>query len=243
MSGVQVVMEFLPTEKSKPKLCVDGFFYYKDKVCGENVHWACQHKQRVKCPARVTTNGECIVKKWKDHNHCADAAEVEATRVLKDIKECAALTKTPGNELFKNAVETCSRAAAARLPTVDNIKRTIRNIRQRKEGGPALPASRSEIFFSGEFTTTAKGEKFLLYDSGPTENRLLIFGTRQNLMLLAKSKHWYADGTFKTVPLLFAQLYTIHGFKDKLSIPLVSTILQNHYKACKQKTLKNLGLV
>ncbi|KAL3885419.1 hypothetical protein ACJMK2_025482 [Sinanodonta woodiana] len=36
-----------------------------------------------------------------------------------------------------------------------------------------------------------------------------------------KQQHWYADGTFKTVPSLFAQLYTIHGLINNSIVPAV----------------------
>ena len=38
----------------------------------------------------------------------------------------------------------------------------------------------------------------------------MIFETKENLEFLSMSRIWLADGTFKTVPTLFWQLYTIH---------------------------------
>lgn len=67
----------------------------------------------------------------------------------------------------------------------------------------------------------------MLFDSGPEENRILIFSTRRNLQYLSQSLHWYADGTFKTVPLLFHQLYTVHWLKENASVPLVFALLLN----------------
>ena len=64
-----------------------------------------------------------------------------------------------------------------------------------------------------------------MYDSGPVEKRIVIFATKRNLQLISQSNHWYADGTFKTVPLLFHQLYTLHGLKQKGSLPLVFELL------------------
>jgi hypothetical protein len=52
-------------------------------------------------------------------------------------------------------------------------------------------------------------EQFLLYDSGPGESRILIFGRYRNLEILVESTYWYTDGIFKVSPPLFSQIYVI----------------------------------
>ncbi|KAI6652923.1 hypothetical protein LOD99_4000 [Oopsacas minuta] len=67
---------------------------------------------------------------------------------------------------------------------------------------------------------TAKGELFLLYDSGADDvHRFLIFGTQRNLGMLQRSKIWLADGTFKKAPPLFAQLVHATAQKDGGCLP------------------------
>jgi len=105
------------------------------------------------------------------------------------------------------------------------MKRTMRNIRFRKNEGPSLPIHRNDIKFPENFTKLPNGEEFLYFDSGHVGNMILIFSTIKNLQLLMRSSHWYADGTFKSVPLLFHQLYTIHGLEEGNSIPLVYALL------------------
>ena len=58
---------------------------------------------------------------------------------------------------------------------------------------------------------TLDGKKFLMYDSGPGLDRILMFATEENRNILSNSSIWMADGTFKTVPSLFGKLSTIHG--------------------------------
>ncbi|KAK9680852.1 hypothetical protein QE152_g38782 [Popillia japonica] len=171
---------------------------------------------KFKCPARVTAVGDEIVKVGKDHNHVGDAAQVEAAKIYDTIGTRAKTTNdTPQNYISEVTLE-CSQAAASKLPRIDTMKRSIRRICQQQMSGPALPNHRQEIEFQEEFTKTFNGEDFLLYDSGPKENHILIFSTRRNLQLLSQSDHWYADATFKTVPLLFNKLYTINGLKKRM---------------------------
>ncbi|XP_068227951.1 uncharacterized protein [Palaemon carinicauda] len=117
------------------------------------------------------------------------------------------------------------------------MKRTIRNTRARKNVGQALPNSSLVLDIPLEFTTTNKGDLFLIYDSGPTNARILIFVTKKNLDILVQLEHWYADGTFKTVPSIFGQLYTIHGVKSGIIMPLVYALLPNKTEETYKKFL------
>ncbi|XP_071943684.1 uncharacterized protein [Antedon mediterranea] len=41
------------------------------------------------------------------------------------------------------------------------------------------------------------------------------------------SNHWFADGTFKVVPAIFFQLWTVHGVYEGHVVPLVYALLRN----------------
>ena len=41
------------------------------------------------------------------------------------------------------------------------------------------------------------------YDSGPGNDRILIFSTTKNLEVLAEASSWFIDATFKVVPDIF----------------------------------------
>lgn len=58
-----------------------------------------------------------------------------------------------------------------------------------------------------------QGNKFCLYDSGSqSESHIVIFTTKLNLIHFQNSLLWcIIDGTFKTVPKKFTQLYILHG--------------------------------
>jgi hypothetical protein len=77
------------------------------------------------------------------------------------------------------------------------------------------------------YSATLRDEQFYLADREVRGGRLLIFSTMENLHRLAECKHWFADGTFSTVPLLFYQLYTIFGLAFGTAVPLVYALLPN----------------
>jgi len=43
------------------------------------------------------------------------------------------------------------------------------------------------------------------------EDKILVFTTVNNIQKLSQAIFWIVDGTFKTVPTNFTQLYTIHA--------------------------------
>ncbi|KAK4884135.1 hypothetical protein RN001_000406 [Aquatica leii] len=67
-----------------------------------------------------------------------------------------------------------------------------------------------ELVIPDEYLQDSRGEPFLLFDSGLSEDRILLFSTERNLSYMEHSRQWYIDGTFKVAPPLFHQVYTIH---------------------------------
>lgn len=106
----------------------------------------------------------------------------------------------------------------AQLPERENLKKSMR--RHRRRNLPPNPQSVQELDqIPDRYQVTLSDETFLIYDSAAgdaplldrEEARVLVFATRRNLELLANSEAWYLDGTFKTAPTIFTQIFTIIG--------------------------------
>jgi hypothetical protein len=138
-----MALAFLSTEKGRKKLCLEGHLYHMDKQVQNKTYWKCEKCSRTKCPARVITEGDGLVAKKKEHNHTADAARVEAETLMTSIRKNAAETRDTATYIVSSASVGASQGAVAKLPSVDNIKRTIRKIRVKESGGPAVPQFRS----------------------------------------------------------------------------------------------------
>ena len=83
------------------------------------------------------------------------------------------------------------------------------------------------------------GEQFLLYDS-QDESRILIFATQACLNQLQNSAHWFIDGTFKTVPSLYTQLYTIHCLTSGQIVPCIYALLPDKREATYRRVIAGL---
>lgn len=62
-----------------------------------------------------------------------------------------------------------------------------------------------------EVEVPPKFEKFLIADYTCNDIRILLFSSEQVKRTICQCSDFYGDGTFKSCPLPFAELYTIHG--------------------------------
>src|SRR5438105_682639 len=69
----------------------------------------------------------------------------------------------------------------------------------------------NELIVSEYLTKALNGSDFLVKDIVLDVDRILLFTTIANVRYLEQSTFWIMDGTFKTVPNIFRQLYSIHG--------------------------------
>lgn len=83
-------------------------------------------------------------------------------------------------------------------------------------------------------------EQFLLADSGPGAERILIFGRRRYLDILRNSKTWFGDGTFKISPPLFTQVYVILAEYLNGVHPIIYALLPDKYTKTYEKLFQML---
>ena len=112
------------------------------------------------------------------------------------------------------------------LPGYESVRTILNN--ERLSRLPRLPKNLDDVKIEGEWAETCDGETFLMPNS---TNDLLIFSTNSNLQRLSECNTIYVDGTFKTCPKLYAQVYTIHGLYHGWIIPLVYALLTDKTSA------------
>ncbi|KAI6658769.1 hypothetical protein LOD99_15094 [Oopsacas minuta] len=197
MDPDQPSFRLIRTNNGGQKLLEGGYVYLMHRRVGEMKHWQCE--QRGECKARVHTKGIEIVKRTNEHLHVPDVQATACCEMKASIKRKARDTQDSSHHI---------------IGELDSLKRTIQRQRASVLSAPVQPTALAELVLPAEYQRTAKGEQFLLYDSGEDDaHRFLIFGTQRNLGMLQQSKIWLADGTFKTAPPLFAQVYVVHGLR------------------------------
>ena len=77
---------------------------------------------------------------------------------------------------------------------------------------PILPRSLDLIdLVNPLYNSTSYKKRFLLYDSLDTK-RFLVFSSDRQLEILSRANRWHIDGTFKSSPDLYHQVYLIHAW-------------------------------
>ena len=80
------------------------------------------------------------------------------------------------------------------------------------------------------YTVDVLGQQFLLYDNGRPDC-ILLFGTDESFHFLSNSRDSFLDGTFKSSPFQFMQLYSVHRLTNHRNIVGAYALLQNKKRA------------
>ena len=221
-----MALEYVKSQKGHDLLVHNGFTFRREREHNGVIYWRCTEYRIAKCSGRVNVMDGRIFKSTS-HNHVPDPAKIQVRTVIHKIKERATTTQEVTHQIIASSTTLLSSAVCGQLPSVSLMKRTLQRARQQVDQPPPNPTSLTELEFPEKYTKTIDEHPFLLYDSGPSNDRILLFTTQRNLDLMAQSDHWFADGTFKSAPQLFTQVYTIHALKYHTVIPTIYAVMPN----------------
>ncbi|CAF3280865.1 unnamed protein product [Rotaria socialis] len=138
-----------------------------------------------------------------------------------------------------NCLNNVSDQMVARLPNFKYIKRNIQRQRQ-KNDLPQIPHDKNFTMVPTSLTMTIRNDAFLQFHSGPGDHRLIIFSSPEQLKILEETEEILIDGTFKITPVIFTQLYTMHGVYRNCVFPLVFALLSDKQQQTYQRLINEL---
>ncbi|KAL3691459.1 hypothetical protein R1sor_005110 [Riccia sorocarpa] len=193
----------------------NGYLFYKHKTLADGaVSWRCvQHNKEARCQARVHIKNDQVVQRTSDHNHPPNMVETEIRRRTNSMKELARMTKRTAHCVVAQGIGGASNDVSIALPYFRSIKRTVQ--RQRFAQHDKIPVPRSRIglyqtrLVPPVYHQAKSGTPFFRYYSSLGTSRILLFASEEDLDILHRSRHWYCDGTFDSVPPFFHQFYII----------------------------------
>lgn len=224
--------EIVKSNKGKSKLVLNGFVYHSEKKYKEVFYWKCEKRNDLKCNARVTTvldvNEHKIKKPASAHSHDPMAYNGEIYKTNADIKQQAEKTNCKPSQIINSAIVQCKSECRVYVPKSQNSLQKIKRVRSNmvKE-----PSTLDEINIP-EDLKNVEGETFLLSDKSFMNERILIFGSVENLKVLGRSRVWLMDGTFKIVPTIMRQLFTIHAHINEHVVPVIYCVMSSKSKQC-----------
>ena len=154
-----------------------------------------------------------IVKRINEHLHGPDMGKDTCLVTKAGLKCKAEQSQDTSQHIVAESVQNIPEATATKLSKLNTLKRTIQRQLAKANLAPVQPENLAHLEIPIEYQRTSKNENFLLHDSGFEERRNLIFGTKTNTEMLELAPIWLADGTFKTAPILFEQVYVIHALR------------------------------
>ena len=236
-------MEYVTSNKGGVKLLYEGFVYVRSKALKSgDVSFECELRRNTKqCKAKLRVSGDSVIGRYNDHTHAPDIGRPEALRIRQSIKRRSVDTEETPQQVITQELSVVSDSAAVKLPAIRNIRRCIRRYRQDTGNALVNPQTRADLVLPEEYTRTLANEQFLLFDSGPVEDRILLFST--DCLLLILSMDWFCDGTFKVVPGLFYQLFTIHAMVNGHMVPCVFALLPNKQQTTYMTLIRELRVL
>jgi len=193
--------------KGKRTLIYKGFEYVKEcENVNGTVSWRCRFVKKFKCKARIVSLDDRVVAdKQPEHTHGGNIATSLARKAVGEMKEAMGQLMATPSMSQASVSATLSDHVLMALPKRATLSRALQRTR-RMVATSDLPAIPSDLLF----VIPALFTDMLLFDSGPGDDRLIIMGCNELLDGLARADVWLADGTFKVVPTLFFQLYSLH---------------------------------
>lgn len=141
------------------------------------------------------------------HTHTIDARDKDVKVRLQKAKKDAGSGAKPTRLLYGEALNHASDETLVQMPSQKSFGKQMRN--KRKGDHPKAPTNLTELVLTD--VKNSADENFLLFDSGPSKDRIIMFGTAKALEFMTKCEVLHMDGTVSSGPMLFDQLYTIHG--------------------------------
>ena len=191
------------------------------------------------CSAKVNfcrTSGNSTID--NEHNHLGNIIAVKVNKAKNEIKQrCLDRVRDRPQDVVGDVLRGENDIVVANLP---QIRTLTRNVRKNRSGIIASVnfLNLSEIHFPEE-VLNLNGESILAFDSGANDQqRMLIFTTTELKEMFRSAKDIFMDGTFKIVPNLFYQLYTIHFFHNGLLVPGFYILLTGKTQELYEKVLE-----
>ena len=190
--------------------------------------WRCMDPN---CNVRYESHGidgPPVARGTQEHTHTPCPEDGLHRLAITDMKDDVIRSSTTIPEVYESvaiALAEINPRAANTLPHQSSLASTL--LRAQRSVFPPLPASIQDLYEFPEALSNIGQERFLLPNTLQDGNDgCLVFCHEEGLRWLFDHQDWHIDGTFKVVPRLFHQMFTIHARVEKKLIPCVYALMQ-----------------
>ncbi|CAF5112390.1 unnamed protein product, partial [Rotaria sp. Silwood1] len=183
----------METTKEKPVFEHQDYLYIFNKESSNKIIRCCHNYRHGQCRGRLHTMNDQVIQTLGDHNHQSIHSARALIEVRTKMNNAAKQTTNTTNDIVADSIFKLSDHAVASLPNLQNLKRTVQQICQKHQNSLPLPANCNSLVIDPLFTKTNRNRTFLQFDSGPIDQRLLIFSTKKKFKILENTNYIYLD--------------------------------------------------
>jgi hypothetical protein len=223
-------ISFIQSQKGKTMLILNNFIFKLNKTTTTTKYWICTLNE---CSAKVHTNmNDQLIKIVGEHCHLQESEKIDIRTFREKVKQRVVDETTPIPRIYD---EECARAmlsaaAIAALPSEREISKQISYCyirfnrsfflfqdsafnKARRAVTPTIPTT--QLFdIPDPYSRTLRNDNFIVLDKMITRRqRIILFGTAEQLKMLLSADIILMDGTFSSCPVMFDQVYTLHSIK------------------------------
>lgn len=207
-------LDFISTKRGGTKLLYDGHRFHRKKIyVNGDSFWKCCNETI--CKGNLTLNQRNEIKKINEHdaNCTASHAKNIVLKEFDQLKQISSCNFQSIQQQYDEVVKQINDSGIQLLeevPKYSSVKTGLYNERNKILGAPKV-----RFVNPSDVVVPAKYTEFLLADYDDDSQRIIVFCSKENREQIRKYHHFFADGTFKSCPKGFKQLYTIHGYNEQ----------------------------
>ncbi|KAG0440244.1 hypothetical protein DMUE_1883, partial [Dictyocoela muelleri] len=213
-------LNLIKSKRNKDMLVYDGYIYNLRREKDTMSFWRCVQRG---CGGRMKTELNSTIIDFSTHSHQRDFSVCEAVCINYNIKKRALTTTEKPRNIINKYVNPSETGIIEKISKYTSIRDRI--TKQRVFNN--LDQSDMEYDINPINLRTRSFEDFVFFDSGMLDpERVVIFGTNTSFTHLKNSSFWLCDGTFKSCPNDFNQIYTIMGEVRGAMYPLIYILVK-----------------
>lgn len=179
------------------------------------------------CPSRIVLNKEDKIKKeYLNHNHDPHNRKMVKRDFILKAKQFTKVGDTASTVYNKvlDLMDIKDQSKLKFVPTFNLVKSTINKNKSSKF--PREPFDLVDLKINGDYIVDRHGEHFLQYIDTETD-KMVVYFLDSKIKILAEADIVVVDGTFKSAPKLFKQVFTIHFVIQNHCVPVLFALLSD----------------
>jgi len=215
------LVRFEKTYKNVKAVDAHHYTYYLNNSNSKTVnYWLCSSKRCIKRIITRKSTGNLVCDSLPEHDHGNNLKKQKTLKLENQVVEQMAgnIANTPRSILTEvtNSFLAGSSSGLHGMQSAGAIKTKVWRARQKLNPMPKIPRNHQDIMeiqeLPDKITKTKDGQSFLLaqcWTNDDQEKSMMVFLSDYGASILRDAPTWLMDGTFKSAPTPFTQVYLI----------------------------------